>query len=384
MARTIVIWGAGRIGRGFVADIFNHEDWHTAFVDIDMNLVNMLNSEKAYPIYKATRDGVAKSVIQNGFSAFHTGDTASLRKLFEEENLLLDIAVHEPKLSEAADMLAPLIAHRAEAVPGRPMDVMMNVNMAAPAERFISLMTGRLTGKALDYFSSSVGVTGIFAMCISPIAPGDILSKEPLALWNNGFHEQAIGKNLLKCPPPILPRLRLTDDVDKEEIRKLYTLNMAHALSCYVGLKQNLKTAREAVMHPEIRAIISGALEESCFGLIHEYGFSEEEMIAWRETIIALMENPYIEDQLQRLGADTRRKLGAYDRLTGPARLSLAHGKTPVCLTKAIRAGFDYENDDDGTKAVRAFVKENGVEAAVRKFCDLSPDSPLMGLILRP
>jgi len=387
MTRTIVIWGAGRIGRGFVADIFNHEGWHTVFADIDKALVDNLNAAGSYTIHKATRDGIRVTEIKNGFEAVHTEDTEKLQQIFLEEGLMLDIAVHAPKLEEVADTLAPLMTKRAEVMPDSPMDVMMNVNMAGPDEKFISLMRSRLSGKALDYFNEKVGVTGIFAMCISPIAPEEIIKKDPLALWNNGFFEQAIDINRLKFAPPSLPadanpRLRLTDDVEREETRKLYTLNMAHAFICYLGLKMGLATSCEAANHAQLRKLLIGALEEASLGLIGEYGFGEEEMADWRGTILALLENPYINDDLQRLGADTRRKLGAYDRLVGPARLCVKFGGTPENLAKGIRAGFDYENDDEGTKAVRAFVKAEGAEKAAEKFCGLVPGDGIHSLVI--
>ena len=382
MKRTLIIWGAGRIGRGFVADIFDDSAFQTVFVDIDKTLVDELNARGEYTIARATRDGISERVLRNGFTAVHTDDAEALQKLFLQENLLLDIAVHAPKLPEVADMLAPLFAYRAEHAKDKPMDVMMNVNMSRPDERFWALMRERLTGNALEYLNESVGVTGIFAMCISPVAPDWLREKDPLALWNNGYPEQAIGRTLLKCPPPVLPRLRLTEDVEREETRKLYTLNMAHALLCYLGLPLGLKTAREAATDERLRPVLVSALEEASAGLTGEYGFPEEEMRAWRETILSLLENPYIEDGLQRLGADSRRKLGPYDRLVGPARLCMKHGKAPESLAKAIYAGFRYENDDDGTRDVRTFVRQNGISAAAEKYCGLLPDSELYHLIV--
>ena len=379
--RTIIIWGAGRIGRGFVADIFNQDPWHTVFVDIDKALVDNLNRAKKYTIHKATKDGITVTTIENGFSALHTGETDEIQNLFLTENLMLDIAVHAPKLPEVADQIAPFIEYRAENAPHLPMDVMMNVNMASPDERFVSLLEERLSEKALAYFKENVGVTGIFAMCISPVAPESILKNDPLALWNNGFHEQAIDKNRLKGALPVLPRLRLTDDVVKEETRKLYTLNMAHALVCYLGLKKGLETSFDAVNDASIRETLLSALEESSVGLIGEYGFSEEEMTLWRKTIVSLLENPYIKDDLQRLGADTRRKLGAYDRLVGPARLSVKHGRAPYALSRAIRAGFDYENDDEGTKAVRECVKASGASKAAEIYSLLVPGDGIYDLV---
>ncbi len=379
--RTIIIWGAGRIGRGFVADIFNQDPWHTVFVDIDKALVDNLNRAKKYTIHKATKDGITVTAIENGFSALHTGESDEIQNLFLTENLMLDIAVHAPKLPEVADQIAPFIEYRAENAPHLPMDVMMNVNMASPDERFVSLLEKRLSEKALAYFKENVGVTGIFAMCISPVAPESILKDDPLALWNNGFHEQAIDKNRLKGALPVLPRLRLTDDVVKEETRKLYTLNMAHALVCYLGLKKGLETSFDAVNDASIRETLLSALEESSVGLIGEYGFSEEEMTLWRKTIVSLLENPYIKDDLQRLGADTRRKLGAYDRLVGPARLSVKHGRAPYALSRAIRAGFDYENDDEGTKAVRECVKASGASKAAEIYSLLVPGDGIYDLV---
>lgn len=381
MKRTIIIWGAGRIGRGFVADIFNDENWNTVFVDIDRALVNRLNDRKTYTIHKATKNGIQVTSIDNGFSAVHTDDTEALKKLFLQKNLLLDIAVHAPKLSEVADQIAPLIEYRFQNAPELSMDIMMNVNMASPDEAFIGLLSERLSEKAREYFLTRVGVTGIFAMCISPVAPDSILKTDPLALWNNGFHEQAIDKNRLKCPHPALPRLRLTDDVAREETRKLYTLNMAHAFICYLGLKKGHVTSFDAVSDPYLLRDLESALGEACLGLTHEYGFGECEMDEWKKIIVALLKNPYIRDDLKRLGADTKRKLGAYDRLVGPARLSMKHGKPPIALSKAIRAGFDYENDDPGTCEVRAYVMENGVMNAAKKYCRLSPDDGIYPLV---
>ena len=373
--RTIVIWGAGRIGRGFVGDIFREAaGFGTVYVDIDRELVDALNEAGEYTIAKATRDGITRTKV-SGFSAVHTSDAEALSALFKEGELLLDIAVHEPKLPQVADMLAPLIEERA--ITGLPMDVMMNVNMARPDTYFRSLMRDRLSKPALEFFDSRVGVTGIFAMCISPLAPEWLKREDPLALWNNGWETQTVSRAELKCPPPRAPRLLLTDDIGREETRKLYTLNMAHALLCYLGLPKGLKTSLEAVKDTELRSVLEGALNESSAGLEHEFGFGETEMAAWRQKIIGLLENPYIEDGLQRLGADTRRKLGAYDRLAGPARLCFRAGKEPVNLIKAIRAGFEYENPDEGTAEVREFYRAHGLAASVQKYCALTPGDGL-------
>ncbi len=373
--RTILIWGAGRIGRGFVGHIFSEAPlFRTVFADADAQLAKKLERAGTYIVARATKDGISETRI-GGFEALHISDLARLNEIFLEDGLLLDIAVHEPKLPEVADMLRPLFELRAQS--GRAMDVMMNVNMARPDERFKSLMLERLSPPAAEYFENRVGVTGIFAMCISPLAPDWLKRKDELALWNNGWRTQTISRSALKCEAPVAPRLLLTDDIEREETRKLYTLNMAHALLCYLGLPLGHKTSIDAVRDEKLRSVLNGALEESSFGLAARFGFGGGEMAAWRGIIVSLLENPYIEDDLQRLGADSRRKLGASDRLVGPARLCMDAGKAPANIMKAVRAAFEYENPDEGTRAVREYYKANGLSAALERFCGISPNDPL-------
>ncbi len=382
--RTLVIWGAGRIGRGFVAALFRAENWRTVFVDIDQALVDSLNERGQYTIFRATADGISREIMNGGFSALHTSDEKALSALFQEEGLLLDVAVHATELSRVASMLKPLIALRARVMPESPMDILMNVNMALPDEAFHKALTEVLSDDpaALTYLNRCIGISGIAAACISPIAPEEMKREDPLAVLNNNYPEQAISGQALKGEKPCLPRLRLSKNLSAEETRKLYTLNMAHALLCYLGLPKGYKTVIEAMNDPELRALVDEALDEANAGLIRALPLTEAELDWWRDTVISLLMNPYIDDVLQRLGADTRRKLGRLDRLVGPAALCLDAGRTPTAIAKAIRAGFFYENDDPGTRAVRSIVSDQGLQAAITATCNLTPEHPLMNIIM--
>ena len=186
--RTLVIWGAGRIGRGFVAGLFHEPGWRIVFVDIDRALVDLLNGRGGYTVFRATKEGIIKTRIEGGFTALHTDDHDALQKLFLEEGLMLDIAVHEPKLPEVASMLAPLFTARAEANAG-PMDVMMNVNMAGPDEAFIRLMRERLTGGAEYRRAAEALLDGLIDHCCD-------WSKDRCGLLTHctaSYHDDAAG-----------------------------------------------------------------------------------------------------------------------------------------------------------------------------------------------
>ena len=383
--RTLVIWGTGRIGRGFVAALFNQPGWRTVFVDIDQALVDQLNEKKQYTIFRATAEGISREIIRDCFTALHTSDAAALEEIFLEEGLLLDIAVHATELDRVAGMIRPLLALRAEKMPECPIDILMNVNMALPDEAFREKLQAAFADDpaALAYLNEKIGISGIAAACISPLATEEMKKEDPLAVLNNNYPEQAISEQALKGAKPVLSRLRLSRNLSAEETRKLYTLNMAHALLCYLGLPKGYKTVIEAMGDPELRALTETALAEANQGLIRALPLTQAELDWWRDTVVSLLMNPYIDDMLQRLGADTRRKLGRLDRLVGPAALCIEAGGKPAAIAKAIRAGFYYENDDPGTHAVRSLVQENGLASAIEQICGLTKEHPLYDMILK-
>lgn len=379
--RTLVVWGAGRIGRGLVADLFHEPHWRTVFVDIDAPLIRRLNDRQAYTIFKAQSSGVSRTLIDGGFSALHTSQSEELERLFETDALLVDVAVPDSELSAAADMLAPLIAHRAQ-TSAAPMDIMLSVNISHSSAVFSALLECRLSGKAFIYYRNSVGITDVMTMCISPDTPASLRAGDELAVINNGYGEMAVGRMAFKAECPRIPRLRLSDDIQAENMRKLYTLNMAHALCCYLGVKKGCRTVIEAVADADIRSELNLALDEASLALRYGCGFSAEAMAAWRAVILELLDNPCINDDLPRLGADTRRKLSSNDRLCGPARLCLEAGGEPRAIARAIRAGFDFVHDDAGTNFVRSWVAREGLSSAVREICRLTPCDKLFQMIL--
>ena len=359
--RTIIIWGASRIGRGLVANIFDRADYRIVFVDSNPKLVAELNAQGRYLIVQAKPEGIIEKLMENRFVALHTSQAEQLRSLFQEDGLLLDIAVHASVLNNVADNLAPLIACRA----GKPMDIMMNVNIERPD----AFMCQLLHQRGID--TDSIGFTGVFAMCIAPQPPEWVQKKDPLAVWNNGQIEMAISKRHLKCPPPQVPFLRLAEDIEREETRKLYTLNMAHALLCYEGLPLGLTSPQEAadVLFSEL----SAALDEASVGLTRRFHFIEKEMYEWNQRVISFIMNPNLVDELRRLGVDSRRKLAPGDRLAGPAQLCLNAGINPIHIFRAMLAAADFENDDPGTRAVMAYRSIHSPEQTVEHFSGLKP-----------
>jgi mannitol-1-phosphate 5-dehydrogenase len=375
-----LVWGTGKIGRGFVADIMREGGQFVDFVDIDLDLVDALNARGQYSIFKADERGIRTETVEGGFRAHRVSD--DLTELFLADEICVDVAVFKDDLPAVADEIAPQIALRAEKMPGSTMNFIVNVNMTGPEHAFRRMLEERLFDSARQYLDRNVGISGIFMMCISPDAKQEMLRKDPLAVYNNGFFEQAVSREAFRGNPPRAPRLRLSDRLEAEEARKLYTLNMAHCAAAYLGIPLGLETSLQAIRNPEVERAIIDCLSEAAVGLMGEYGFSGAEMREWSEVILSLLRNPHMVDPLWRLGADVRRKLSRADRLVTPALLCLRHGGTPRALARVIRAGYAFANDDPGTNRVRGLVQTMGLEGAVREVSGLTEDNNLYHMII--
>ncbi len=48
--KSILIFGAGKIGRSFIGQLFGLAGYQVVFVDVDLGIVRELNIRKSYPV----------------------------------------------------------------------------------------------------------------------------------------------------------------------------------------------------------------------------------------------------------------------------------------------------------------------------------------------
>ena len=382
--RSVIIWGAGRIGRGFLAEVFSQPGYRLTFVDMVRPLIDELRAADGYTVWKAQNEGVSSVRIES-YDALHIGDDYQIMKKMLSPRPIVAAAVQASMLDSLADMLSPYIRARAVQRPEEPMDIVLSVNSMMPDQAFFAALERVFAGEdnVLAYVRGKVGLSVTVVMRIVPQTPAEYLERDPLGVFTNGFPELVADRKGFRGEPPLLPMLRLSDHIEAEEVRKIYTLNMVHATAAYLGLPKRHTYVKEVAADPALGPMLRSALQEAAVGLSGEYGFSAEEMARWTDRMMGLIENPHMWDDLLRLGADSLRKLGPDDRLVGSARLSLKHGGMPVTIARAIRMGFLYENADEGTQRVRRAYQDNGLEAALKEICGLDEAEPLYEMVLK-
>lgn len=134
-------------------------------------------------------------------------------------------------------------------------------------------------------------------------------------------------------------------------------------------------------MQPYIRACVDAAKEESDFAIRAEFGFTDEDLALsartqedsskqWEKSM-----NPEDTDTVYRVAADPIRKLQKQERLVGPALACLKHGKIPYFIARSIALMCFFHNDADAAAVeLQAYIAQNGIEAALEKYCGLSEE----------
>ena len=370
---NVVIWGAGRIGRGFIGDLFSETGSQLVFVDESQALIDQLVQQGSYTVVRAiSESNILRDTVQN-YRAYHVSQAAEVAQAISQTELVA-VAVFPKNFEAVAARLAQLIWQR-KAVNSASVNILLCTNLIHAGPIFQGYLYQGLDRDQKAYFDTSVGVVESLVIRIAPNPPQEEIEKDALVVWTNGYAELPVERRAFKGEPPHQPFFRLVDNMRAEEIRKIYTYNMCHAVLSYHGYQSGAKLLVDCLADPAIKDEAEGALWEVSQALQHEYGFSPSEMDDWIKGVIEQTNNRTVGDTVVRSAADPLRKLHKDDRLIGPALLCLKNGITPTHLIKAIGAAFHYLNEDDPASVEMAkILEENGLKKSIHMICGLAED----------
>jgi mannitol-1-phosphate 5-dehydrogenase len=381
--RQIVIWGAGRIGRGFMADLFDAAGYRITLVDSSAEYVARLQAAGAYTVVRAWSPAQYDERVIRDFAVLHVSQVAEVAAAIAEAGLAA-VAVFPAAFADVAAGLAPGVALRLAGSPGATLDILMCTNLAHAAGQFRDLLSAALAPELRERAAARVGVVDTLVIRTATEPPPEALARDPMLVWTNGFPEFPVDRRAFRGDLPQVPGIRLVENMAAEEMRKLYTYNMLHAMLAYLGARRGYVLTVECLADPAIRGAAEGALDEAGRGLQGEWGFTPAEMDQWIALGLTFTDNPLLGDRVARHGADPRRKLRRDDRLVGPALLALKHGIRPVYLVQGIAGALLFNPPGDaGASYVQLRIAELGLQAAVRELCGLtSGEDDLVRMIL--
>jgi len=371
-------FGAGNIGRGFIGKLLADAGFQLTFADVNQNILDALNARGEYPVHVVGEQ--AQVEIVKGVNAVNSTSDDIVALVAEVD--IVTTAVGPQLLERIAASIAKGLAKRSDSANTRPLNIIACENMVRGTTQLKGHVLNALPAEYHAWVEAHIGfVDSAVDRIVPPSAAGN---SDPLEVTVETFSEWIVDKTQFKGDLPAIPGMELTDNLMAFVERKLFTLNTGHAIAAYLGQLAGHQTIRDAILDEKIRAVVQGAMEESGAVLIERYGFDAVKHAAYIQKILSRFENPYLKDDVERVGRQPLRKLSAGDRLIKPLLGALEYQLPHDHLVSGIAAALHYRSDQDPqAQELADLLAKQDVATTLASISGLDSDSDVVKAVVK-
>lgn len=372
---NVLHFGAGNIGRGFIGKLLADAGHSVTFADVNETLLSLLNQRREYVVQVVGEERRLDRV--SNVAAVSSIGPEVLEQIATAD--MITTAVGPVVLDKIATTLAKGLVMRFERGNAAPLNIIACENMVRGTSHLKQEVLKHLPTEHHAALEASVGFVDSAVDRIVPPAA----SEDPLEVTVESFSEWIVDQTQFKGELPVITGMEATDNLMAFIERKLFTLNTGHIVTAYLGRLRGYTTIREAIEDPVIRSKVRAAMEESGAVLVRRYGFDPKQHEAYIEKILARFANPYLVDEIDRVGRQPLRKLSAGDRLVKPLLGTLEYDVPNEQLQEGIAAALHYQNADDPQAVeLQALLADLGPAEALAKVTGLAADSAIVAAIV--
>lgn len=334
---ALVQFGAGNIGRSFIAPLFAAAGFTVTFVDVNTELIGLLNARGAYPV-RILDDARPSELRVEGISAVHGTDREPVAERLAEADIAAT-AVGAGALPHLYAVIAQGLELRHARHGLRPLDMILAENLRHAAAVVREGVRSKLpTDFPLD---AMLGLVETSIGKMAPLLTEEQRREDPLLVCAEPYNTLILDARAFLNPIPDVPGLYPTLHMAAYVDRKLFIHNLGHAAAAYLAFQHDpsLTYIWEAVAAPPVRAAVEAAMHESANALLAAYpdAFTAEALEAHIADLLHRFANRALGDTIYRVGRDLPRKMSRDDRVIGAMRLDQAHG-LPYAATAAVAA----------------------------------------------
>ena len=371
--KSILIFGAGKIGRSFIGQLFGLSGYEVAFVDVDTELVNELNRRKGYPVIikdeKEQRLWIPNVRAVSGL--YRQPVLAEITKAS-----IMAVSVGKNALEKVLPVIAEGLKARYDENSDQPIDIIIAENMRSAAN-FVRNKLKALLPR--DYpFDKLVGLVETSIGKMVPMMTEADLKEDSLQVFAESYNDLILDKNGFKGPVPEVAGLCPKENIKAWVDRKAFIHNLGHATSAYAGnfYQPGIIYIYEALSDEKIFDIVQRTMLQSAQILVQLYPdeFTIAELEKHAFELLSRFQNKALKDTISRVGRDLPRKLGVNDRFAGIMRLARQKSLPYHLIPKAMAYGFFFEGlNEKGESAAsdKKFIRTaaRGINQALVQFC---------------
>ncbi|HOS71188.1 MAG TPA: hypothetical protein PLZ75_01925 [Bacteroidales bacterium] len=381
---SIVIFGAGRIGRSFIGQLFGRSGYRLVFIDADPVLVGRLNAAGCYRvIMKGEKE---EEIVVSNLEAIHAADTVHAAGAVSSAGILA-VSVGMNAIEKVVPSVAAGIDLRHRLNPRAPLDIILAENMRSAAGFVRDGLRKHLPPDfPVDTYTGLIE-TSIGKMV--PIMPVSELEKDPLLIFAEPYNTLILDAAAFKNPVPGVAGLAPVNNIRAWVDRKAFIHNLGHATAAYFGnyLFPEAVYMHEVLDHQEVRKFTREVMLQSADIIKATYPdeFTLQDLVDHTDDLILRFRNKALGDTIFRVGRDLPRKLAADDRFMGAVHLAARFGMPCDKIIKAMSFGFFFSAKDEAGNSYqpdidfRKAVQENPGTAMLNILgLDLPGDSAVI------
>jgi mannitol-1-phosphate 5-dehydrogenase len=371
--KSIVIFGAGKIGRSFIGQLFGCNDYRVIFIDIDQAIIDGLNQKGSYRII--IKGEVEEEIVVSNVLAISALEKEKVIEAVSTARILA-ISVGKNVLERIIPVIASGLVQRNIINPGIPVDIILAENMRSAAD----FVRGHLIKNLPSGFplETLVGLVETSIGKMVPIIPQTELEKDPLVVFAESYNILIVDRKGFKSPIPdikgLAPKINIKAWVD----RKAFIHNLGHATAAYYGyvLHPNAVYMYEVLEDSKVLLFTRAVMLQSAAILKTAYpeDFTIAELEAHIDDLISRFRNKALLDTIFRVGQDLPRKLSANDRFGGIIRLATNLGMAYNKILEAMTFAFFFKaSDEKGDRSAQDILFHNhllvDIESVLQDVC---------------
>ena len=354
--KTIYIFGAGAIGRGYLPWVYDPKFYDYVFFENDTVILNLFKKYKSYESFIVKNNKYISKKI-TPIQVFSSIKDISDIDIFPDMVItavgprnIFDLMISLKSINRSYG--CPIICFENE------IDVVKQIH--------------DFTGIKNVYF-------GIPDVVSSNTAPPDLLKENPLNIvTENGVTFVDDSVNFLQGNVKYLSSKLLNE----QWLAKLYIHNTSHCIAAYLGYLINSEFIHDAMKNNEVRKIVEGSMNEVSLMLNKKFKINNNFINFYSNKELDRFKNPLLFDPVSRVAREPFRKLSLNGRLIGGAQHCLASGIIPTNILKGIMAAIFYDFPSDPDYHIDMLIKSLNPSDFLELVLGLDINNPLFQLLI--
>jgi mannitol-1-phosphate 5-dehydrogenase len=340
--KKLVLFGAGKIGRSFIGQLFSLSGFEVVFVDINKKLIEELNRKQQYNVVIKSDTADEVLLVKNVRGVCLTDSDRVISELAGAT--VAALSVGQQGLPDSLPLIAMALIRRRENYGEWPLDFIIAENMRN-SDQYLYVELGKYLPQ--DYPQNQlVGLVETSIGKMVPIMSQKDIEDDPLQVFAEPYNTLIVSKKGFKNPVPEVQNLAPKENIKAWVDRKLFIHNLGHATAAYLGFRKYPQAINiwEVLEDPEILGATRRTMLQSADILMALYPdeFTASQLTGHIDDLLHRFRNKALGDTLFRVGCDLYRKLSPEDRLVAPVKAAMSQNMPFDLIFESLLAAISF------------------------------------------